>query len=124
MAAFDYDKARVVAKGLIEKFGQSGSVIKKGAAVSEPDQWGDIVTVSTPDIVISGTTTPLLQYKSSEIDGTRIKSGDSYVFFHSELDPEINMLTTVNGVTFRIQDMSTLDSVDGINIFRKLQLRR
>lgn len=118
---FDYNEARETALELIEFFGQPGTVVKKGTTGGQ-DAWGD-PKPDEPDVTINGIITPLLQYKTKEIDDTNIKRGDSFVFFHSDTSPEINMQTTINGKTFRIVDTIVLNSVDDINIFRKLQLR-
>ena len=120
--AFDYNDARETALEIISEFGKAGVVTKKGTT-GGTDAFGN-VTPDVPDINISGIITPLLQYKSAEIDGESIKRGDSYVLFHSDVAPEIGYQTNVNGVVMRVVDTYTLDSVDDINVFRKLQLRR
>lgn len=119
--AFNYDAARATAKRLIELFGQAGSAIKE-AVPAGPDIYGAIVAAQD-EVVISGTVTPKLDYTQAEIDGESVKIGDSYVLFHSEAAPQIDMTITINSVKSRIVSISPLDSVDGINIFRKLQLR-
>ena len=53
-----------------------------------------------------------------------IQSGDSYCFFHSEDEPEIGMLPTDNGKAWRVVSIIELTSVGGVNVFRKLQMRR
>jgi hypothetical protein len=118
---FDYVQARATAEKIISKFGVAGSVIKKGVAGGS-DEWGDPIA-DIPDTVISGIITPVLSFKSSEIDGENIKQGDGYVFFHSETEPEIDMQTTVNSKTWRIIGIPKLDSASGINVYRKLHLR-
>lgn len=123
MAAFDYVKARSVAKGLIEKFGQAGAFTKEGGGAGGYDDFGNVIPPE-PDTVISGAVTPLLSYKQQEIDGEQIKSTDSYVFFHSEAEPPIGAKTVLNGDEYRVVDIKKLDSVDSVNVYRKLQLRR
>lgn len=122
--SFDYIDARNTAKELIEEFGQAGKVIKKGSTGGY-DEHGNLKP-DDPDAEVNGTITPLLRYNSNEIDGESIQDGDAYVFFHSDSDVDdwINYQVAVNGVTFRVVGMVTLDSVDDINVFRKLQLRR
>ena len=122
MAAFDYVKARSVAKGLIEKFGQAGEFIIKGIE-GGTDKWGDPVP-DTPDVVIPGTVTPLLSYKKMEVDGEQILTTDSYVFFYSDEIPPIDSKTTINGNEYRAVNIVRLDSVDGVNVYVKIQLRR
>ena len=119
--AFDYSGARDEALALISECGAPGQAIKKGTTGGYNSE-GDLAP-DTPDVVIDGIVTPLLQYKTREIDGSSIQAGDSFVFFHSETEPEINMQITINGKTLRIIDVYKLSSVDDINIFRKIQLR-
>jgi len=120
--AFDYEAARLTAESIIANFGETGTVTKKGAT-GGTDAFGD-PKPDEPDIVIDGIITPLLRYKSGEIDGERIIMGDAYVFFSSETSPEIGMQTDVNGITMTIKDITDLSSAAGVNIFRKLQLRK
>lgn len=123
MAKFNYNKARQTAKGLIDKFGQTGSFIKEGSGTGGYDDFGNPLPAE-PDIVINGIVTPLLSYKQQEVDGEQIKSTDSYVFFHSEAEPPIGAKTVLNSDEYRVVDIKKLDSVDDINVYRKLQLRR
>ena len=120
--SFDYNNARATAKKLIEKFGQPGSLVKKGNSGGY-DSSGNVIAPQ-PDVTINGTVTPLLRYKQAEIDGESVLSTDSYAFFHSSTAPAIGMMININSQQFRVIDLKTLDSVDDINIYRKLQLRR
>lgn len=122
MAAFDYVKARSIAKGLIEKFGQAGEFIIKGIK-GGTDKWGDPIP-DTPNVVIPGTVTPLLSYKKMEVDGEQILSTDSYVFFYSDEIPPIDSKVTINGNEYRAVNIVRLDSVAGVNVYVKIQLRR
>ena len=122
MAAFDYVNAHAVAVKLITKFGQPNNIVIKGNS-SGWDDSGNQIPIE-PDTIISGIVTPLLKYKQAEIDGESVLMTDSYVFFESDTPPEIDMMITINSQQFRIKDLTTLDSVDGINVYRKLQLHR
>lgn len=119
--ANDYNADRAVAEELIKEYGQPSTVIKKGVSGGK-DAWGDPIA-DTPDTVINGIITPWLAAKDSEVNNTSVLMGDGFVFFHSDTAPGIGMQTTLNGQTYRIQDIKKLDSVDGINVYRKLQLR-
>jgi len=121
MAAFDYVKAHDVAVKLITKFGQPADVVKAGNTGGYDDS-GNVIPAQ-PDVVISGLVSPLLQYNQSEIDGESVQMGDSYVFFDSTDKPEIDMVITLNSKQFRVVDLIVLNSVDDINVYRKLQLR-
>lgn len=119
---FEYTKARAIAEGLINKFGEAGSFIVKGLD-GGVDEWGD-PTAGTPDQVFNGTVTPLLSYKQGEVDGEQILKTDSYVFFHCDEVPPIDSKITINGKEFRAVDIVRLDSVAGVNVYVKVQLRR
>jgi len=119
--AFDYAQARLDAQEIIEEFGQPSNFIIKGSAGGK-DNRGNVIP-ATPDVLIAGTITPKLSFKSMEIDETKILSGDCYVYFHSDTKIETGMLTTLNGVTYRAVDTFPFDSVDNINIYQKIQLR-
>lgn len=121
--AYDYAAARKLALKVITKFGAPGSVVKKGVSGGGFDNSGDPIPDS-PDVTILGTVTPLVRFKTKEINETTIKSGDSYVLFASDVAPEIDMQITINFDTFRIVDLIDLSSVDDENIFRRLQLRK
>lgn len=123
MAAFDYVKARSVAKGLIEKFGQAGQFIAAGSGGGGYDSSGNVIPTE-PDVAIDGIVTPLLSYKQMEVDGAQVLATDSYVFFHSEEEPPIDSKITINGGKYRAINISKLDSVDGIRVYTKIQLRR
>ena len=123
MASFDYVKARSVAKGLIEKFGEAGQFIVAGSGSGGYDSSGNIIPAE-PDVVIDGLVTPPLSYKQMEVDGNQVLATDSYVFFHSEEEPPIDSKITINGGKYRAIDISKLDSVSGIRVYTKIQLRR
>ena len=120
--SYNFPAARAQAKRIITKFGKPGEVILKGVSGGFDDN-GD-VTPDTPDTIIKGTITPLIQFKTKEIDGESILKGDSWVYFDSDTEPQINMQITLNGKTLRIIQTFPLSSVDDVNIFRKLQLRK
>lgn len=119
--SFNYDKARDRTLKQITKYGASGQVILKGSSGGF-DNSGN-ATPDTPDTIINGIITPLVQYKTAEIDDKSIQVEDAWVYFHSDSEPLIDMQTTLNSKTFRIIDVIKLSSVDDINIFTKLQLR-
>ena len=122
MSKFDYVKARKYAESIIGDFGASGSVYTLGEDGGE-DMLGNPLP-SIPGVVIDGLVTPLLKYKQAEVNGQNILATDNYIFLHSELEPEIDMLHDSGGNTYRVMDIVKLDSVDGVRIYRKLQLRK
>ena len=122
MATIDYTAKRATAERLIKKFGDSADFILKGSTGGY-DAYGN-VTDDTDDIIISGTITPLLSYSTAEIDGEAILASDSYAYFYSDTAPEIGYTVTINGDEFRVISIKELTSVDGINIYRRIQLRK
>ena len=120
---FDYSEARATAEALIGEFGESASLIRKGNDAGFDVNTGDPIP-AVPDYQIDGVVTPLLSYKSTEVDGELIQTGDSYCFFHSTEAPVIGMSLTINGHDWRVVSIVDLTSVEGVNVFRKLQLRR
>jgi len=120
--AFDYSAARETAKKLIENFGGAGSFVKSGNNGGY-DDYGN-PTPPEPDTTINGLVSPILSFKRMEIDGESILATDGYVFFHSEQAPEIGFTHTQNGKTYRFVSMlMEINSIDGINVFRKIQVR-
>ena len=122
MAIFDYTEAHAVAVELITFFGEAGSLVKKGND-SGVDEYGN-TTAATQDVTILGLVTPLLGYERFEVDETNVLSTDSYVFFDSTAQPEIDMIITINSDEYRVINFESLTSVDDINVYRQLQLRR
>jgi len=122
MAGFDYTEAHAVAVELITFFGEASSLVKKGND-SGVDEYGN-VTAATQDVTITGLVTPLLEYERFEVDETNVLSTDSYVFFDSTTEPEIDMIITINSDEYRVINFEALTSVDDINVYRQLQLRR
>ena len=119
MAAFDYAAARVTAANIIAKFGTSGTFTLPGASGGY-DDYGNAIP-DEPDTVLTGTVTPLLQYKAGDIDGDNILAGDCFVFFHSDAAPDVGMYHK----GLRVVSVYALDSADGsVNVFRKVQLRK
>jgi len=122
MATFDYKQARLDAESLIKEFGAAGQVILKGSTGGY-DEHGNIEP-DTDGVIINGIITPLIGYKTTEIDGESIQHGDNYVLFHSEGVPKINMTVSMGGNTFRVIGVYALCSVGGVNVLTKLQLRK
>jgi len=122
MAGFDYSQARLDAQDLIELFGGTGVFLIEGSTGGY-DEYGN-VEEPTADVTILGTVTPLIGYKTSEIDGESILRTDNYVFFHSDSLIEIGMVTSIGGDKYRVVDVTKLDSSESINIYTKLQLRK
>lgn len=119
---FDYKAAGKLTKKVIDKFGSSISIVKKGLTGGY-DINGDVMA-DQPDTIITGKATPLVSFKNREIDGKSIIKGDSYLMFYGNGEPEVNSQVTVNNKTFRIVGIDELNSNDGINVFIKLQLRK
>jgi len=122
MVAFNYTNARLTATKLITKFGEAANFVIKGNDGGYDDD-GNVIAPQ-PDTNISGIVTPLLRYKSKEVNETTILTGDTYVFFDSNNDVPVGAVITINGDTLRAVNSEELTSVSGVNVYRKIQLRR
>ena len=120
--SFNYTKARSTAKKIIKKYGNDGTVVTKGTTGGF-DSSGD-PKADVPDSTIYGIITPVVKFKTAEIDGETIKKGDGWVFFHSNTEVVPDMQTTINGETFRVKGVGVLSSVDDIEIYQRLHLRK
>jgi hypothetical protein len=120
---YNYTKAKKIARRQISKYGSSAIVIQIGSTGGY-DSSGN-VTADVPDVLIAGTSTPIVMYKKHEIDEASIQAGDGWVYFFSDqvTQPAINMQITLSGETYRIIKIHSLTSVDDVNIYIKLQLR-
>jgi hypothetical protein len=117
-----YEKFRELAGRLIAKYGSP-------ATVYTPEKPGGVDGLGRPKppvlrVDINGLATGLLNYNSKEIDGSLIKMGDAYIFFHSEIKPNIGMYHEANGKVYRVQDINLIESREGIVALCKIQLRR
>jgi len=121
--AVDYDELRETAEEIIEDWGSSGQVIVKGKKGGKSVS-GD-AEADTPDTFIDGIFTPLVKFKTHEVDGKSVLMGDSYVLWQTTGDEKIkvNMQITINSVTFVIKAIMPLSSNEDINVYIKLHLR-
>lgn len=119
--SFDYAKAALKAELLIVKFGGAGTFVINGNNGGGYDNDGNPILPEL-DSYISGSVTPLLQYKRTEIDETNVLTGDAYVFFDGALVPD-DATITINGNELRAVKTTTLTSVDGVLVYQKVQLR-
>lgn len=122
MATLDYTSARITATRLITKFGETSTLTLPGTNGGY-DEFGNVIA-ATPDVEVTGTVTPLLDYKKDEIDGETIRREDAYVFFDTDGEPQIGMNITINSVKYTVMNVKKLQSVGGVNVYFKLQLRR
>ena len=120
--SFDYVDAKATADRLIAKFGAPAQLVKDNSGGGF-DSDGNAIP-DAPDTIINGICTPILRYKRAEIDGQNIQYDDGYVYFSTDGVPEIGMTLTLNNDVFRIVNTMPLTSVDGVVVYRKLQVRR
>lgn len=117
---FDYAEVEQSAKELIEFFGGDGSFSRiDGGSIDPFTGEASLQTTET----LNGTVTPVLSYKASEIDGTVIQQGDGYVFFYGEA-LGIGDTATLNGQDYRVINVSKIESVEGVLVYQKVQVRR
>ena len=120
--SFDYEQAALDATEIIAEFGEAGSVYQPAIPAGQDPDTGD-ATAGTAQVTIAGTITPKLQYKKMQIDGVNVLASDTFVFFDTTGSPTVGMLTQINGETLRIVQIDKLQSVGGVNVYHKLQLR-
>lgn len=126
---FDYGEARATAEAIIGEFGEAATLTKPWIEAGYDPITGAPVP-AVPSFDVEGLVTPLLEYDTqtrsgaTETGGGTILSGDKFCFFHSTAAPEIGMVLTVNGKDWRVVSIVDLTSVGGVNVFRKLQMRR
>lgn len=120
--AFGYAEAAIDAAEIIAEFGAAGTIYSPAIPAGQDPDTGE-ATGGAAQVTISGTITPKLQYKKMQIDGVNVLATDSFVFFDTTGTPAVGMLTQLNGETLRIVQIDKLQSVDGINVYHKLQLR-
>lgn len=120
MSKFDYSKAQATAQRLIDKFGDGGSFTRTSQGNIDPVT-GNSTGGST--LTISGTITPILSYKNSEVDGASIMQGDGYAYFDGQ-GLRVGDYTTVNNETWRVVSVSGITSISGVNVYQKVQVRR
>jgi len=119
--SFDYDNAAATASAIIAKFGGAGTVYSPAISGNDPDTGLPITPVA--QVTLSGIITPKLQYKKNQIDGSNVLMSDSFVFFDTDGEPLVGMLTQINGELLRVVKVDSLKSVGGVKIYHKLQLR-
>ncbi|MCP4280978.1 MAG: hypothetical protein GY776_13375, partial [Alteromonas sp.] len=112
--ATNYAGFRSLAERLIASSGQSVPLITKGNTGGYDDSGN--VLAPTPDTSITGTTTPILRYKSHDVDGSSILTSDGYVFYHSNSQAEKGMYITISGDELRVVRVTELKSVGGISV--------
>lgn len=124
MSKFDYDKARSTAEKLIDKFGGAGTVYSLGEGGE--DMFGN--PISSPGFSIDGLASPLLPYGTSTqmtvYERDNVIAGDMFFFFHSDELVEFGMLFDANGYSWRVQSIKRLSSLDDVNVFQKVMLRK
>jgi len=119
--AFDYAQAAIDASEIIAEFGEAGTVYAPAISGNDPDTGLPITPVA--QVTLTGIITPKLQYKKNQIDGSNVLMSDSFVFFDTDGQPVIGMLTQINGELLRVVKVDSLKSVGGVKIYHKLQLR-
>lgn len=119
--AFDYAQAALDAREIIAEFGAAGTVYAPAVSGDDPDTGLPMTAVA--QVTLSGIITPKLQYKKNQIDGSNVLASDSFVFFDTDGEPIVGMVTQINGELLRVVKVDSLRSVGGVKIYHKLQLR-
>ena len=120
MAKFDYAEAAQDAKELIDEFGGAGSFSRVSGGGIDP-----VTGDSTPETTttVTGTVTPVLSYRANEVNGESVLQGDGYVFFDGAA-VLVDDYITINAEVWRAVNISKIESVDGVTVYQRVQLRR
>lgn len=117
--AFDYKDLRIVAADMLKEFGQLITIKQK------TDKQYDPATGSNQQTMEAYTGYGCaLNYKSNEIDGTRILTGDMVVLLENiATTPVIGDSVLVNGMEMRLISIERVSPAN-IDVIYKLQVRQ
>jgi hypothetical protein len=116
---FNYARAQATALRLLEKFGQTGSIIRDVPG-SGPD-WdpGPPVPTTSPCTLV------VLKFDNKDIDGTLIKASDKKVYIAAKglsIAPTTTDKVMIGGVSHTIVRVMPLNPA-GINVYFEIQAR-
>lgn len=119
MSGFDYARSQATADRVIKRYGQLGKLrqmVKSGPA------YDPTLTASDVDAKFA-----VLEYETSQIDGTRILSTDKMVYLSAvglAVEPKVGMaLVESDGGLYTIVDTDELKP-GSVVVYRELQCRR
>ena len=103
--AFDYAKMATTAARLLEKFGQTISVIRTTGETIDPIT-GAIVAGSDTTYSPKGL---LRKYPNEVIDGTRIETGDRELIVDNTVEPALSDKVTVQGEQWTVVNVASIN---------------
>lgn len=105
MTDFDYTRSVATANRLIDRFGQAGTIVRRGAATG--DEWNPTFAADAPHACRVVET----DYTAREIDGTLIQASDKKLLVAVSgltITPTPDDRITVGGKTYEIVTVKTL----------------
>ena len=120
MTGFAYAKIARTATDLLSKFGQSITFVSTSEAAYSTATGGAVVTEIESSVV--GVT---LDYKSSEIDGTRVQQGDVRVYMEAKqgLSPKAGDKIIIDSFAWQVVASRPLKP-GPLTVLHDMQLRR
>lgn len=118
---YDYEEGQLRAAELFLYYGGNVQFTIKGVEGGYDDDGNAIVP--QPETTIEGLATPVVNFKTSEVDGKTILMGDGYCFYQGDDDIAIGAQLTTGSKTYRVIASNVLSSINGITIFQKLHVR-
>jgi hypothetical protein len=114
-----YSEMAAEAKSLLAEFGQSITIVTTTQGTYDVNTG----TTSESTVTQSGLKAVLVQYKTGEIDGTKIQQGDCKVIVESAATPTVNSVVTASNGTFTVIDVDQI-APSGETVIWKLQVRK
>ena len=120
MTGFAYAKIAQTATNLLAKFGQQVTFVSVTEAAYSTTTGGAAVT--EVETLVTGV---MLEYKTAEIDGTRVQEGDVRVYMEAKqgIDPKAGDKMLIDSVTWQVITSRPLKPGPVI-VLHDLQLRR
>ena len=122
MSAFDYPGISASALEILRKFGAAQTVRTTTAGTYDPATDTTSGATTTDHSVIG----VLLSYRTADIDGTLIKSGDMrFLFSASGLSfvPDPTCVVIVNSYVWHVQNVRRIEP-SGVGVLYDLQVRK
>lgn len=120
MSGFNYTKITETAKRLLERFGQEVTLVMRSEGAYNTATGSSVITETS--ITANGV---MLDYKDSEIDGTRVQQGDVRCFMESKADaiPKSGDLVVIDSINWTLVEPKKLKP-GPVLVLYDLQLRR
>lgn len=121
MTAFDYSRPQTTANRLLGRFGQSGYIRRPGAKT------GPAHNPTVGSVTNDACTFVITDYRSREIDGTRVLATDKKAMIAPGTLPSapktVDLLVEADGSVYKIIDVKTVKPASTVILY-EAQVRR